>query len=217
MKVALIISFVIVFILLILVLVFRKIIWLKSIQIRYGKYSHQYVKRFKKLTNKNPFPYCFKDDIMPYLRLSFRPNNESLVYRTSNPVLFENTPFSSLRDDVFTQNAKPYCFNIFRISNQELSAYGFINDHISPGAKTVFFFLNDGFCMGEYIIENINEQNVLDISKKLLSDFRITGNLSALCYFIEDDLGRRIYFYENGFTLTIRYFEPEGIMKKMLT
>ena len=60
---------------------------------KHGKYSYRFVKQFKKYANKSPFPYCFKDDILPYLRLSISKRDSAERLKSEHDILFENIPF----------------------------------------------------------------------------------------------------------------------------
>jgi hypothetical protein len=188
---------------LLLSLIFRKFLKLNFTRLIYGKYSYEYVKLFKKYTRKSPFPYCFKDDILPYLRLS-RNKPDVKLFMTDKDLLFESVPFGIDDSQLLVAWKNPDCFNVFRINGVELKAYGYFIMEFDKKTKAVFYFLEDIFVMGEYIIEHVNEGDIARISAQLLQSFDISENRPYNRFFAENK-ETSVYFYENGFSVIVRF------------
>lgn len=193
--------------LIILSVIFRKQIRLKLLQMLHTKYSYEYVTQFKKYTNKSPFPYCFKDDILPYLRLINNKKKEILTIESAIPYKFENSDFGEIKEIVLKDQPKPDCFNIFRIGEAELRAYGFEENSFDTQLKTVFFFLGNSLVMGEYIMDssnNIDNNKILAtyISKDALEQIETKSKFLISC---ADNTS--ILYYDNGFTTTVRFVD----------
>jgi hypothetical protein len=189
----------------IFLVVFKKRLKLRLISLKHGKYSYQYIKQFKRYANKSPFPYCFKDDIMPYLRLSQAKRDNTEQLRTEMNLLFEETKYQTPFLLILNKYGNPDYFNAFKIKNIELRALGYQKHVFDTKAKAVFFFLNESFVMGEYIIEDISGIDLTVIGKKLMDQTGIKQINSFQSLFVDGKNNSSIFFYENGFSLIIRY------------
>ncbi|MBN2174480.1 MAG: hypothetical protein JW731_10120, partial [Bacteroidales bacterium] len=198
------VTILIVFILILILLIFRKFLSLKTIHLVYGRYSYEFVRHYKRLAKKSPYPYCFKDDIMPYLRLSRRSDKEITSFQTDKNIIFESIPFGTDESGLLSSFKSPDCFNVFRINGQDLKAYGFKIFEFEKEVKVVFYFLDRVYVMGEYIIDHVNEKDIGRISKQILDQFGLSIKYTASKYLIENKESS-LFFYENGFSIIIRY------------
>ncbi len=191
--------------LIIILILIRKQLRLRLIRTKHGRYSYHYIKQFKKYANKSPFPYCFKDEILPYLRLSHarRENTEQLS--SDLHLLFEETPYHTPLHEIMDKLGNPDYFNAFKIKNSELRALGFQKQVYGLRVKVVFFFLNEFFVMGEYIFDDVSGIDVPAIAKKLMEQTGTSHQSNLLHFYIDGKNNSSIYFYDNGFSLIIRY------------
>jgi len=187
------------------ILMFRKRIWITMIALQHGKYSYTYVKQFKKYANKSPFPYCFKDDIMPYLRLSMVKRDQAHHFESEKTLLFEDIPYNASLREIVKKYGKPDCFNTFKIKDNELYAYGYNKSVFNTPMKVVFFFIFESFVMGEYLIDDLQRVNIQELSKLFLHELGVISKNESLHYFIDGKNGTSVHFYENGFTAMVRY------------
>lgn len=197
-------------VLIIFIILFRKQVRLRLISIKHGKYSYKYVRQFKKYVNKSPFPYCFKDDIMPYLRLGNAKKDNVDHYPSEMILLFEGIPYYSSLQEIIEKYGKPDCFNAFNIKNQELRAYGYNKSILGIPVKAVFFFIFESFVMGEYLIDDLTEGNIQSVSKSLMDKCGVIPRNDAMHYYIDGN-ETSVYFYENGFSAMIRYMNQANV------
>ncbi|OQX75845.1 MAG: hypothetical protein B6D61_09710 [Bacteroidetes bacterium 4484_249] len=205
MEVSFIITISVILLIILLSVIFRKLIKLKLLQIKYGKYSYKYVSKFKKFTNKSPFPYCFKDDIMPYLRLMENKRENADIYFSEKNVLFEDTPLSIKANDLLKTRGEPDCFNIFKIKELELLAYGYRIEKFGTSTKAVFFFLKDEYVMGEYIIDDVSNVDINSVAEKILQNTGVSTENKSTLFYVDCKNKTSVFFYENGFSILIRY------------
>lgn len=200
------------FIILIIILsiVFKKQLTLRIISIRYGKYSYPFVKKFKKFANKSPFPYCFKDDIMPYLRLVKSKKEKSAQYYSEKNVLFENLDYNLTIDELLKNQGEPTCFNIFQIKGSEIKAFGYTIEKFNVRVKAVFFFINGIYFMADYLADNIKELDLKKVAEFLFNQTDIKEYQFASSFVIDCNNHTSILFYENGFTLLVRYLNTNN-------
>ncbi|MEZ5199505.1 MAG: hypothetical protein R2764_24910 [Bacteroidales bacterium] len=207
MEVSTIVFLGILLLLIILILVFRKPINLLIIRIRFGKFSYQFVKKFKKYANKSPYPYCFKDDIMPYLRLIVSKREVAEQFISEKEIHFENLDRSLTIDELIKKQGEPTCYNVFRIKNAELRAYGYTIHKFETNLKCVFFFLNGLFFMAEYLVDSIKEVDLNLVATSIFEQTEIKQTAPITNFVIDCKNNTSILFYENGFSLLIRYLD----------
>lgn len=198
-------------VLIIFIILFRKQVRLGLISIKHGKHSYKYVRQFKKYVNKSPFPYCFKDDIMPYLRLGNAKKDNVDHYSSEKILLFEGIPYDSSLQEIVEKYGKPDCFNAFNIKNQELRAYGYNKSILGIPVKAVFFFIFESFVMGEYLIDDLTGGNIQSVSKSLMDRCGVIPRNDAMHYYIDGENETSVYFYENGFSAMIRYMNQANV------
>jgi hypothetical protein len=192
---------------LILGISYRRAIRFKIIKLLHGKYSYDYVYNFKKLTNKSPYPYCIKDEILSYLQLAINKRSLADHYTTGNTILFENLPFHTRLDKILKIYGEPDCFNAYLIKNFELKVFGFTKNNFNTSVNTVFYFFLNEMVMGEYIITTSKEITVESISKAILSREGVKSDKISNHFFIDFEDKSSAYFYENGFYILIRYID----------
>lgn len=192
---------------LILLISYRRAIRFKIVRLIHGKYSYDYVNLFKKVTNKSPFPYCIKDEIVSYLRLVENKRNLAEHFNSGNPILFEKLPYRTRLDKILKNYGEPDCFNAYLIKNFELKLFGYAKDDFGTNVKTVFYFFLNEMVMGEYIITSSKDITVESISKTLLNREGINTEKISNHFFIDFEDQSSVYFYENGFYIIIRYID----------
>ena len=199
-----------------LAIFFRKQITLYFIRLKHGKYSYQFVKQFKKYANKSPFPYCFKDDILPYLRLSISKRDSAERLKSEHEILFENIPFLTPVQSIINHYGNPNCFNAFIVKGIELRVFGYNRILFGNQIKVAFFIVGNVFIMGEYIIDDLAGINLEEIAGQILNLSKTETNNKTLHFIIDGKNEKSVLFYENGFSLLIRYhLRSDEILRKM--
>ncbi len=200
-----------------LAIVFRKQIKLHFIRMKHGKYSYRFVKQFKKYANKSPFPYCFKDDILPYLRLSISKRDSAELLKSGHDILFENIPFLSPVQSIINHYGNPDCFNAFIVKGIELRVFGYNRILFGNQVKVAFFIVGNVLIMGEYIIDDLAGINLEEIAGQILNLSKTETNNKTLHFIIDGKNENSILFYENGFSLLMRYQnQNDEILRNMM-
>lgn len=200
-----------------LVIIFRKQIRLHLIRMKHGKYSYQFVKQFKKYANKSPFPYCFKDDILPYLRLCISKCDNAERLKSEYDILFENIPFHTPLQTITKYYGEPDCFNVFIIRGIELKVFGYSRNLFGNRVIVAFFIVENNLIMGEYIIDDIGGINLEEIARQIAKTAKAESENRTLHFIVEGKNNNAVLFYENGFSLLIRYYDRnDEILRKMI-
>jgi hypothetical protein len=201
---------------LIILLFFSRQIKIWLISFRHGKYSYRYIQHFKKYANKSPYPYCFKDEILPYLQLSNFKKGNMDVYQSEKPLLFENIPYHLSVGEIKNQYGRPDCFNAFIIKNKELRAYGYKKIFFGIEVKAVFFFTGDSFLMGEYIIEDLSVVDIVSFSRSIKIHYGVDADGETLLFKIVGKDDSSLFFYDNGFSVIVRYTYKSNVQFREL-
>ncbi len=188
-----------------LLILFRKQIKLYFIRLKHGKFSYRFVKQFKKYANKSPFPYCFKDDILPYLRLSISRRDTAELLKSEHDILFENIPFLTPVESIINHYGNPDCFNVFMVKGIELRVFGYSRLLFGNEVKVAFFIVGNVFIMGEYIVDDLSGINLEEIAGHIVNLAKTKTKNETLHFMIDGQNDTSVLFYENGFSLLIRY------------
>ena len=186
---------------------FRKAIKLAYIRMVYGHYSFEFLSTYKRYFVRSPFQYCFRDDFVAHLLYILSKQEELPSYKSHQEIYFEKTPYFINYKDFLKQKGKPYCFNAFFFDhlNFEIKALGYHETIAGSKAILVFYFMNDSFCMGEYIFKNPKT----NVKASLIDHFLEMKDIPADNFYIENTKNRIIHYQNTGFTVDIKYLNKE--------
>ncbi|MDN5330315.1 MAG: hypothetical protein PWP35_2102 [Bacteroidales bacterium] len=192
-------------------------IWLTGLI--YGKYSIQYIEFFRKRNLQPDVRPCIKDHYLPHFFPFFKRVAEVPLLKTSEKIIFDASPFGYTFKNCPFSKRKPETFSAYRIGKNVLTAYGFAGRSIGAKHREIAFFLDNKFVLGE-ISFSLGKSEKPDIEKiyaELASKYKISIIDSAKGFYIEDPADSLIYCHNNGFELTLSYFNPnvEGLLEAM--
>ncbi|MEI7980857.1 MAG: hypothetical protein WCI71_04340 [Bacteroidota bacterium] len=99
----------------------------------------------------------------------------------------------------------PDCINVARMNNAKIKVVGYRENLYGTTLKSLYYFLNDHFVLGEYTISeslHLNPDPLLNqLSAKYLKGITLKEDA---CYII-DPGGNQINFENNGFSIWVRY------------
>ncbi|MFZ4400260.1 MAG: hypothetical protein ACOYO1_09515 [Bacteroidales bacterium] len=136
------------------------------------------------------------------------------VFNALEPIQFGSTSLSITSNELFRTKGLPFCFNALIFGEYNITIIGYHETIQSTKLKSVYVFANDVFIMGEYAftgIDKIGSQNILKtLIKKYISDS--IENIDK--FFIKDKNNNHIYFADNGFEISVKYFLLEDTKAK---
>ena len=198
----------IIFTLVILGIIFRKLVWLLLIHAIYGRYSHEFALQYKKFYIRSPFQYCFRDEFITHL-LFFKDNQDKCpVIKTGKDIFFENIPFFVKYKEFIRKKGTPYCFNSYEFSHPRftIQAVGYQEAVAGSKATIIYYFMDNLFFMGEYIFKNPKT----GIKQSLLSHFADNTDLIGDQFYILNHSDRIVHYQDTGFTIDIKYLSREN-------
>lgn len=171
----------------------------------YGRYSIEYLEFFKENNLRSPHDNCIKDEITLHFMVFFRKIRNAQDFRTSTNIDFGELPFMSSYQLLKKLKGKPYCINVARFPEAKMKVVGYRDNQEGPTMKTLYYFLNDHFVLGEYNISESLHLNSDPFLKKLAFKYLNGIVLKGDVFYIIDPGGNQINFENNGFSIGIRY------------
>jgi len=197
--------------LLVLFLLFSKaklfpIIKMGFIRLIYGRYSFEFIEFFKEHNIRNPHNNCIKDEISMHFYVFFKPNRNALFFDTESKIDFGDIPFLITYARLAKQKGAPDCINIAKFSGSRIKLVGYNESLQNMKMRTMFYFINNLFAMGEYHFPDLHrikrEEILAPLTRKYLNNIDIQSDN----FYITDHSGNKIHFENNGFSITMRYY-----------
>lgn len=171
-----------------------------------GEYSTEYVNLFKGNDLRSPHLPCIKDEFIFHIMMFLKKTENVRTFKTSENIQFGNTPFSINYKDIFKRRGIPMCFNALKINDYEIKIVGYQDAVNNSKIKSIYFFVNNIFILGEYSFTDNSVAESINISKILIKKY-INESLSNIEeFYIEDSKNNCIHFKDNGFERSVKYF-----------
>jgi len=191
----------------------RKVIYLNLIRLIYGYYSLNYIRKFKKFTRKKPHPYCFKDDFYYHILAVKNATNCKNIYQTKAHIVFDDMDFGKMFKSVIKEKGKADCFTMSDEKNIPLKVAGYKSRMFHSNEKTLLYFCDNKYFMGEYVFSNLSDETPSLLVKKLQDDYNKDIEYSKN-FVIKDPSGNTIYFTDTGFFLSLKFFNSNNSLVK---
>lgn len=199
------------FFILILVLVFLRkslfpLIRLAFIRLVYGRYSFEFLEFFKDNNLRSPYNNCIKDEITMHFFCFFRKIKNSEEYTTNVNIEYGSVPFLYSYKKMLKTRGAPQCVNVAMFNNARINVLGYNETIQGLKMKSIHYFIDGLFVMGEYIISEIQKVKPASITGTLSSKYLSGIDLSSKeVFYITDSSGNMINYEHNGFSVNIRY------------
>jgi len=194
---------------LLILLGLRKVIYLNLIRIIYGEFSFKYIMKFKKFTNKKPHPYCFKDDFYYHILAIKNAFSCKMQYNSNIVFSFDDFNFSLGFKQLISDKGQPDCFTMSSEKDIPLKVAGYKSRMFHSNEKTLYYFCNHNYFMGEYVFSSLADDTSKLIVETMKKEFDIDVKYSKN-FTIIDPAGNYLYFTDTGFFLSIKYFNSKN-------
>ncbi|MCD4736531.1 MAG: hypothetical protein K8R53_10840 [Bacteroidales bacterium] len=204
-------------VLLIVVLLFlyRKRLSLLITKWMYGKYSNQYIKRFKSLTRTNPYPYCLRADLYQHICLFGKRKSNSKSFKVDSGIIFDKTEFGATLENILKREGEPSCFNIDNINGHQVKIAGFPRQIAGHNLIARYYFVDNHLFKGDYFAKDIQTINKEELSKTVRAWYGLNSDPDITEFYIEGS-DNSIYFGDDGFSLLIKFIESGNPFVKEL-
>ena len=187
----------------------RKVIYLNLIRIIYGEFSFKYIMKFKKFTNKKPHAYCFKDDFYYHILAIKNAFSCKMLYKSNIVFSFDDFNFNKDFKQLILDKGQPDCFTMSSEKNIPLKVAGYKSRMFHSNEKTLYYFCNQNYLMGEYVFSSLADNTSKLIVETMKKEFKIDVKYSKN-FTIVDPAGNYLYFTDTGFFLSIKYFNSKN-------
>ncbi len=205
----LIIALVSFFLLIILLILFRKkvifLIKIRYILLVHGRYSFEYLEYFKNNNLRSPHNTCIKDEIILHFMVFFKKIRNATDYQSDTNISFCEIPFMSSWKAFRKLKVAPDCMNIARFTDAKVKVVGYNESWEGIRIKTLYYFLNNNFVLGEYHISESLKVNSVRVLQKISSKYLQGVELKSDVIYITDREGNQLNFENNGFSIGIKY------------
>lgn len=175
-------------------------------KLRYGSHSLEYVNLFKKNDLRSPFAPCVKDEFVFHIMMYLKKNENVKVYKTKEPIQFGNFSFNTSYKDFYKQKGVPSCFNALIFNKHEINILGYSDFLLNKKIKSIYYFADNHFILGEYVFAESSLNASFDITKMLVEKYTDEKAEKIDEFFISGEDRNCIYFINNGFEISIKYF-----------
>jgi|GEM_PF-510851 len=196
---------------LVLVLIFLRkslfpFIRLGYISLVYGRYSFEFMQFFKDSNLRSPHNTCIKDEITMHFYCFFRKIKNAGEFQTKANIEYGSVPFMYKYKKMIKTKGSPQCVNVAKFNNARVKVLGYNETIQGMRMKSIHYFINDFFIMGEYIISELQRVKPSSITGTLSSKYLNGFDLSSQeVFYITDPNGNMINYEHNGFSINIRY------------
>jgi len=134
---------------------------------------------------------------------------QAMIISSGKNIQFNGVPFKTTVSDLAAKLGKPDCFNINVVGDLEIKAIGYKETRFGSEDTAIYYFANNLFFLGEYLISDINvkKTDIRAISHQVLAEFEVVDKQPDGHYYIKGSNETSLYFGDNGFSLFIRYFD----------
>lgn len=218
----LVLSLVLLFVLLLILIFFKDriipVIRVTYLRIVHGQYSFEYLEFFKKYDLRNPLNNCIKDEITLHVSVFFKRLKGSSNYTTTIPIEFKDVPFLTSYNSLVKEFGKPDCINIARFDRARVKVIGYNETFHQKRMKSLFYFLEDEFFMGEFIFSETHRMDPTQIREGISQKYLEGGEVNQDAFYIEGPLGNILNYHDNGFFASVKYlFRGEQRINEILT
>ncbi|MBI9037406.1 MAG: hypothetical protein JEY97_04665 [Bacteroidales bacterium] len=180
------------------------------IKLFYGEYSYKYVSLYKNYTKKSPHVYCFKDEIIFHI-IPLLTNGKQKKIKTQKDIQFGDTKFFIKYSELIKAKGIPFCYNVFLLNSKELKVAGYKVSMFNSEIKALYFFYDNIFFMGEYVIKKEDKNiNIAKFSETLIKKYCKEYLVDDENFEIDNNDGRIINFSDDGFFVSIKYFSHQN-------
>lgn len=175
------------------------------ISLVYGRYSFEFLDFFKDNNLRSPHNNCIKDEITMHFYSFFRKIKNAGEYQTTVNIDFGTVPFMFRYKKMLKTRGAPQCVNVAKFNNARVNVLGYNETIQGMKMKSIHYFINDFFVMGEYIISELQRVKPTSITGTLSSKYLNGVDLPQEVFYITDPNGNMINYEHNGFSINVRY------------
>ena len=178
---------------------------LAYITLVYGRYSFEFQQFFKENNLRSPHNNCIRDEITMHFYCFFKKIKNAGEFQTKKNIEFGPIPFLYRYKKMLSTKGAPQCVNVAKFKDARVNVLGYNETIQGMKMKSIYYFINDLFVMGECIVLEKQRATVSPITSTLSVKYLGGIDLSQEVFYITDPRGNMINYENNGFSITVRY------------
>jgi hypothetical protein len=188
----------------------RKRLMLAIVAMNKGIYSYEYISLFKRLYLRNPYKGCIREDLITRIQPVFEAGTAVERVSTHKSILFEDEPFGQSLKELIGKYGKPLCYTVQRVGDQRftIAVAGFRSKGYRKELTPLYYFLDDQFFMGEYLINR--PWDFAKIRDGLIEQFQLPIDNEVDNFIIENTKERTVHYKSTGFAIEVKYLSSEA-------
>ena len=192
------------------------------ITLRYGRYSHEFLTFFKDNNLRSPFNGCIKDEISMHPLVFYRRINDSQEFRTNTAIDYGPIPYMTNYREILKKKGTPNCMKVSTVIENRFMVIGYNESLQGLKMKSMYFFLNDRFIMGEFLFSDLMRAKPSKLAGTLFSKYLNSIQAEKDVFYITDVKGNQLNYENNGFSVSIKYLfngdsESNSILETLAT
>ncbi|MEI7724798.1 MAG: hypothetical protein WCK09_06810 [Bacteroidota bacterium] len=179
----------------------------------HGAFSQEYFFLFQRYKKTHPalkagLKKCFSaDPILRFENIIIR-NNAFPVFKTSKPILFEKTEFGSDLKELVHVKGEADCVNFLKAGEAVIKIVGYRERIMNVSVLLLFYSSGERYFLGEYIFSPKEKSTWSQFANSIFKKYAVPDSEEHRQFYIEDEKGSILCFYDDGFSISIKFFNP---------
>jgi len=159
---------------------------------------------------------CFNNETVLHFENMIQRKKTFPVFTTSVPIRMENFPFGADMSKVTERKGPPHCINNDRFGDEMIEIFGYRESILNLPAKILFFTCRKNYFFGEYQFTGKFRDVQAELARTILAKYETGNKDPADSFYIVDGEGALLGFYDDGFSLFIKYYKPDPCVHPFL-
>ncbi len=179
----------------------------------HGVSSPQYQEVIKKYSQRKKEPQkltlCFNNETLLHFDKIIQMKDSFPNYQTSIPINMDGIRFGEDLKKIIQIKGEANCINNDTLGEENIHVNGYREFILGKQVKILFFTCREKFFFGEYLFNNGLKEIQQPLAELILKKYQITvADVTELSssFYIRDDAGALLCFYDDGFSLFIKYY-----------
>lgn len=179
-------------------------------RLMHGVSSPQYQEVIKKYSKRIKEPQkltiCFNNETLLHFDKIIQMKDSFQNYRTSIPINMDGIRFGKDLKKIIQIKGVADCINNDKFGEEHIHVSGYREFILGKQVKILFFTCWEKFFFGEYLFNNGLKEIQQPLAELILKKYQITVTELSSSFYIRDDAGALLCFYDDGFSLFIKYY-----------
>ena len=140
-----------------------------------------------------------------HLLVFYRKIKNSQEFQTNTSIDYGQIPFMTSNKNLFKIKGKPDCIKVAVLNDIKFMVMGYNETLQGLKMKSMYFFLNDHFVMGEFLFSDLMRLKPVKLVATLSSKYLNGKSIEKDVFYITDTKGNKLNYEHNGFSISIKY------------